>query len=142
MKKLFKTVFLLTLFAASLQAKVADVLIAAPSVPLEALSAQELESVFLGTQTNWPDGTRITVGYVTKEPDRMEAFLQAHMGQSLKRYQRYWVRRVFSGYGTAPRLFKNENEALEFVKSTPGAIIFVPSQKIEKLSELNFAALD
>lgn len=142
MKKLLKTALLAALLTAGAYAKVSDVLLAAPKVPLQTLSDQTLESIFLGTSTHWSDGTRITVGYVLDRPERMEAFLQERLGQSLKRYQKYWVRRVFSGYGTAPRIFKDAGEALEFVKSTPGAIIFVPVQETQALSGQNYTALN
>ena len=50
-----------------------------------------------------------------QNPERVNEFLLDNVGQNQRRFKKYWLKKVFAGYGIAPKIFKNDKKALEFI---------------------------
>ena len=126
MKNLLRIlVSLAFLLPLSLQAEEKEYLLVNESVNLEAVDKSDLAKIFLGKTVNWPGGGRIVLGYSTENGEELENFFQEVMGKSRKRFHKYWLKKVFSGYGVAPKQFRSDKEAMEFVRDRAGAVVYV-----------------
>lgn len=102
-----------------------DYLLVNESVSLDEMDKSDLGKIFLGKTVNWPDGKRIVLGYSTEDGEKLESFFQEVTGKSRKRFHKYWLKKVFSGYGVPPKRFSSSREALEFVRGRQGAVVYV-----------------
>src|SRR5437588_7764169 len=101
------------------------------SNPVENLSFAELRKIFLGEQTHWSNGRRITV--VMLEPgnaERQAVLVQIYkMGE--KDFINYFLHGMFTGeIHAAPRPLPSSEEVLKFVLNVPGAIGYVKAPNV------------
>lgn len=123
--KQFLAIVLFTLMSLGAWADEMSVLAVSPDVAKEEISRQDLVNIFLGKQTNWPDGRHINIGYCILPDSKVDQFLEKWVGKNHRRFKKYWVKKVFAGYGVAPKMFKNVKKSLDFVKKQEGSIVFV-----------------
>lgn len=100
------------------------ILIAHPGVPDDALSAGDVQKVFLGKTANWSDGSSVKLCTLDGGPTA-DAFLKGVVKKSPKQFSTFWRKAVFSGTGEMPAQFDTEAELAAFVAGTPGAVGFV-----------------
>lgn len=93
------------------------------SVTAEALSVKELMDVYTLNKTHWDDGSRIAV-FDLKSGKTKEDFLSS-VGMSENGLKRIWLRKQFTGRGRPPRAVSSDDEVMELVAHTPGAIGYV-----------------
>lgn len=86
------------------------------------LTAEELESVFLGKKTLWGSGVKVLPALPQEESVPAKEFIETMLNKTVAQYQGYWKRRLFSGGGTVPRAFATNAEIVDFVGKNPGAI--------------------
>jgi len=141
MKKLF--VFI-TLFGMSLAAMAQEMRVLAISadVSVEQIDRAELANIFLGKQTNWADGKHINIGYSLQPEEDVDAFLEQWVGKNHRRFKKFWVKKVFAGYGVAPKMFKTSKRALDFVRKHEGALVFVRIDSEDELEGLRVLQVD
>jgi len=73
-------------------------------------------------QTEWPDGSAIRVFVLEDKKNAHIVFCKDVLGMFPYQLRRVWDRQVFSGTGTAPILVESEQEMLQRVAETKGAI--------------------
>jgi ABC-type phosphate transport system substrate-binding protein len=96
------------------------------SNPVENLSFAELRKIFLGEQSHWSNGRRITV--VMLEPGKQErqAVLTQIYRMDDKDFNKHFVQGMFTGeIHAAPKTLGTSAEVLKFVLNVPGAIGYV-----------------
>jgi ABC-type phosphate transport system substrate-binding protein len=96
------------------------------SNPVENLSFAELRKIFLGEQTHWSNGRRITV--VMLEPGKQErqAVLAQIYRMDDKDFNKHFLQGMFTGeVHAAPKTLATPTEVLKFVFNVPGAIGYV-----------------
>lgn len=96
------------------------------SNPVENLSFTELRKIFLGEQSHWSNGRRITV--VMLEPGKQErqAVLTQVCQMDDKDFDKHFSRGMSSGeIHAAPKTLPTSTEVLKFVYNVPGAIGYV-----------------
>jgi ABC-type phosphate transport system substrate-binding protein len=124
-----KTLLALGLFISVSSVSAAEnekgVVVVSPNVKVDNISRDDLENIFLGRQTIWANGKKITIAISTQNDEKLEEFLSENIGQTKRRFKKYWLKKVFSGYGVAPRLFSNNEKALEFAKAHPDTITYL-----------------
>ncbi|MCP4571641.1 MAG: hypothetical protein GY838_04760 [bacterium] len=103
------------------------VIIAHADVPVGELEQSDLERIYLGKTSRWPDGTRIMPAML-KAGDTQEEFVEDYLDRPLHRFATYWRQMVFTGKGVPPRSFVSETTLVDFVTATPGALGFVTSR--------------
>lgn len=89
---------------------------------LKTLPLNHLRAIFMLRVKHWPDGTPIKVFVF---PDR-NALHNKFVRETLKilphQLRRQWDRYIYSGTGQGPNEVKSEQEMLERIQSSPGAI--------------------
>lgn len=96
------------------------------SNPVENLSFAELRKIFLGEQSHWSNGRRITL--VMLEPGKQErqAVLSQIYRMDDKDFDKYFLVSTPTGEThAAPKILSNSTEVLKFVFNVPGAIGYV-----------------
>jgi len=100
-------------------------IIANPAVPASALTAAELEGLFLKKTTRWKDGQACVPADLRLGNEAREAFSAAVLHRSSKAVHSYWQQKIFTGQGTPPPQLADDAAVVAFVARTPGAIAYV-----------------
>lgn len=96
------------------------------------LSVTQLRRIYSMRQVRWPNGTPIVVYVLASNHSLHQQFCQEQLRLFPYQLDRIWNKLTFSGYGVAPIKMATEDELIEAVRSTKGAIGYV-----ENLSEVN-----
>jgi ABC-type phosphate transport system substrate-binding protein len=100
--------------------------------PVENLSYVELRKVFLGEQTHWSNGRRITVVMLEPgKPERQAVLTQIYkMGE--KDFTNHFLHVMFTGeIHAAPKTLATSKEVLKFVFNVPGAIGYLKAPDVD-----------
>ncbi len=96
-----------------------------PASRLDTVSRTELSKIFLGRLRTWSDGSpAVPVDQLPDRPVR-ERFSRQILGRSVVNVEVYWKRMIFSGRGIPPDELRDDQQVLEFVRRTPGAVGYV-----------------
>ncbi len=123
---------LLILFIIACRTTVASaqvVVIAHPSVPVETIDKADLLDFYTGDTRSWEDDVPVTV-FDLKPKGTVKDTFYSFLGKSSSRMKSIWLKRKLSGEGDPPTSFETEEEVLEHVAATPGAIGFVSKGKV------------
>lgn len=102
-----------------------DVLIIAhKGVADSSLDGDDIKQIFLGQKTTWSDSSKI-IFVVQDRTKAGDAFLKKYLQKTATQYDTYWKKQVFTGKGRAPYSFSSNQELVDFVSRTPGAIGYV-----------------
>jgi len=100
----------------------------AVSNPLSSVSRSELIAILSLQKRYWDNGERIVIlAPAITNPD-FSRFIIEHTGLYPYQLQRRWDRSRFAGRGRAPIKVSSPEEALRLLKTTPGALAFLPSR--------------
>ena len=109
-------------------------------VPVDTLNKSDIKNIFLGKKTSWDNQKKITI-VLLKTDDVYKEFLKVYIKRSAQQYRLYWRNMVFTGEGFIPKSFKSEENIIQFVSKTDGAIGFLPfktdNSEIKYISVLN-----
>lgn len=117
------------LLTASLQAAEQGYFIVNTNVPVDTLTKKEILTIFLGNKQFWSNDKRIEAAYCADKD--ADLFFNDYLDISHKAFKRHWLKKVFSGYGTAPKSLRNPQAIVEFVSSHEGAIAFCRGISLE-----------
>ena len=96
------------------------------SVPVSALSQKDIRNYYLGRKTTWKDGSKI-VFVVQKNSEIHDRFLKDYIGKTAAQFDTFWKKQIFTGNGAPPQSFSSDQELVQFVAQTPGALGYVSS---------------
>ena len=94
------------------------------------ISESTLRAIFGMRMLEWPDGTPITVFVLNQNNRQHTEFCKNVLHVFPYQLQRNWNRLIFSGSGQAPIFLSSTQEMLEHVRNTPGAIGYLPEDKV------------
>mgnify|MGYP001824419040 CR=1 FL=1 len=100
------------------------VVVANTEVTEDVIERKDLQRIYLGKKTTWPDKTSIVPVMLKTGPVHTE-FVEDVVGRSEHRFATYWRQMVFTGKGVPPKSFASESEIVNYVKATPGAVGYV-----------------
>jgi ABC-type phosphate transport system substrate-binding protein len=113
-------------FASASFAGAADILVIAnKGVSSGSISKDQLKRIYLGKLSRWDNGDK--VNFCLVKSDLLEQFTQDYLGQSAMNYLKYWKKLVFTGKGSMPPFLEKDEDVIQFVAETKGAVGFVPS---------------
>lgn len=92
------------------------------SVPLESLSLAQLRNIFTLRQTQWPDGSAITVVVLADTAPLHQRFSREQLKLFPYQLNHIWDKHSFSGTGSPPLQVENAGEMLRQLRQIPGAI--------------------
>lgn len=101
-----------------------------PSVPVKALSAADLRSIYRRETTFWPDGQTIRPLSLPPENVLRHQFDLAVMGLDPEGVAKYWVDQRVRGGAAAPRSVGTAALIARVVPALTGAIAYVPESAV------------
>jgi len=106
-------------------AAVADVIIIAnDDGAVGSLERELVKKIFLGKKTQWDDGCKVFPAI--RKNDRIHReFLKSVVMKSPAQYRTFWKQAIFTGTGRPPKLFATEEELIDYVAETKGAIGYI-----------------
>ncbi|MEN8120735.1 MAG: substrate-binding domain-containing protein [Bacteroidota bacterium] len=119
MKNLIFTFILFGVFIPGIIAQTDFVVITNSSTPVESLTVKELKKIYLGHTTIWKNKTKIKPSYLQSSKS---FWTEKGVDMSYTNYQRYWTKRIFSGYGVAPKKYSEDKEVIKYVSGIKGGI--------------------
>lgn len=106
--------------------------IVSPSLTRLHLDRSLLRSVFTMRLREWPDGSPVRVFVLPDDDPLSDQFYRERLGMYSYVLRRAWDRMVFTGTGFAPTVVRSEQEMIERVRSTPGAIGYVSKHELSE----------
>jgi hypothetical protein len=117
--------------APSAETAVRLAIIANPAVPVKALAAAELASIFTRSTRAWKDGSAIRpLNLQPGSPERI-AFDRAVLHMEPEQSGQYWVDRMVRGEEAAPKAIAKADIIVRLVATLAGAIGYVPEDKVD-----------
>lgn len=108
------------------------------AVNARSLSAKDILDIYTLNRVHWDDGTRISV-FDLKGGKTKESFLAA-LGMTEEEFKRIWLRKQFTGKARPPRALATEEEVIDLVSRTPGAIGYVSERPAKNLPNVRIIA--
>lgn len=127
MKFITRTSFFLLTLATVTSAQVA--IIAHKSVPSDAIKKEQLLDFYTGDKSFWKDGKPVTI-FDLKIRGGVRSTFYGYLEMSSSRIKSIWLKRMLSGEADPPAFLKSEDDMVEKVSTTPGAVGFVSKAKI------------
>lgn len=93
------------------------------------LSKAELERIYKMRQKVWHNKEPIKVFVLPADNQLHQFFVEQYLGVSMNELHRYWSRLVFTGRGVIPTEVANQEEMLDRISKTPGAIGYISKDK-------------
>jgi len=113
------------LWAASMTVALGQQLIVHPGVEQIPEKREIVRSLFTMQLLRWPDGSPVRVFVLPDGNPTHKSFAKKRLGVFPYQLRRAWDRAVFSGTGQAPTEVSDEDEMLERVANTPGAVVYI-----------------
>lgn len=112
------------------------------SIDNKTYSKQEIRSILKGKNSNWRNGNRVQIILPLDESKSAEYMSREIYGKSVNGVKKYWLGLVFQGRANAPTFVQDNEEVLQLVKKSKGAIGIlidgdkaIPSQFIVDISK-------
>lgn len=107
----------------------AQVLIVNDSTTVAELTRNEARLYVTMRLKQWPDGTQVKLFVLPDDNDLHQRFVNVVLGLYPYQLRRVWDRQIFTGTGQAPTRVSSEDEMIQRVASTPGAIGYIESSE-------------
>lgn len=117
-------------FQTAPNAKAEETIIINANLPVANLSEDDLKDYYLGKKSSWPDGSKVVVVVLKEGPSHDD--LMKKLGKSSSQFTTGWKKLVFTGKGAMPAQVSNEDELVNIVAKTPGAIGYVDASKAKE----------
>jgi hypothetical protein len=96
---------------------------------MTSMTNARVQRVFTGKETLWKNGKTVVICLPgTKSVKAQEVYTKVY-GKSVKEVQKFWLSLVFQGRAKSPIFFDSEQEMVDYVKRTPGAIGVITADK-------------
>ncbi len=86
------------------------------------MKAQQARNVFRAQTTTWSNKTTITIALPSPKSGTAEPVARLIYGTKVTTMQKFWLSLVFQGRASPPNFFDSDQELIQFVQKTPGAI--------------------
>ncbi|MBR7745673.1 substrate-binding domain-containing protein [Undibacterium baiyunense] len=127
--KLCVSAAIVGLFASSVA--IADVVVIVNPANSAAIDEEQIAKIFLGQTKTFSNGSEATP-IDQKEGPLREEFGNKLLKKNPSQLKAQWARQIFTGGAKPPKEMASDDEILKFVASTPGAIAYVDSSKVNK----------
>lgn len=100
------------------------------SVPESQLTQSQLRRIYTMRQMRWSDNTGITVFVLPSQHSLHQRFAKERLQIFPYQLNRIWHKLTYSGLGVAPIVVESEQELVEAVMNTPGAIGYINNEML------------
>ena len=97
----------------------------------DTLSSVEMKSILKGEKQRWQDGSKIVLAMIKTNTETGETIAKKVYNMNGDELNKYWLSLVFAGKAKAPQFFRSEQELIDYVASTKGAIGVITSEKVQ-----------
>lgn len=104
------------------------VVVANPGVKFGSIPRSQLNRLFLGQSSSFPDGSHALP--LDAEGEQRNAFYQAILKKSPTQMEKYWARMIFTGKEQPPRQVRSR-DVKSVVAETAGAISYLDSSQVD-----------
>jgi len=94
------------------------------NVPVEELDSNTISDIYLGNISKWENGDTIRITMLKKGKTH-EKFVQEIINVSSTRLKNFWKKIVFTGTGNYPKIIIQEDDLVNYVSKTKGAIGYI-----------------
>lgn len=120
------------LFTLNVKAAAAEVVIIVnPSVGIHSMNRKDVKDIFLGRKMKWNTQNQIQF-VVQKETPVHAEFTRTILRKPPSKYKKWLLHMAFTGQGVFPKTFKNEDQLVQYVAETEGAIGYVSENTVIK----------
>lgn len=127
MNKIIYILFVVLGFV-SFKSKAQHLQVIGNSIALNTVSEKTIQEVFKAKYQLWENGNSIKIALMKSTTTVGEQTAKTIYSLTGSGMQRYWLSLTFQGRADAPEFFKTENELIEYIKNTPGAIGIVSAE--------------
>ncbi len=121
----FGALFVVVVLTTLTPAWAADILIIAhPGVQSDSLDRATVSDMYRQRKTKWDSGETIRV-VMLKTGATHDAFVEDFVRTTPAKLKKIWKKVIFTGAGTPPKILKTEEDLIEFVAETAGAIGYI-----------------
>jgi ABC-type phosphate transport system substrate-binding protein len=99
--------------------------------PIRALSKSELENIFLGKASRFPDGTTAAPIDQAEGSSARSQFYDKIVGKSEAQMKSYWSKIIFTGRGQPPPTVSNDSEVKKRIAGNPAAIGYIDRSAVD-----------
>lgn len=92
----------------------------------------QIKAIYLGQQTQWPDGSKITVFILSSNEPTHQQFITEILELYPYQFRRRWQKLSYSGFGVKPTVVNNKEEMLLKIANVPGAIGYIDKNVTRK----------
>ncbi len=107
------------------------VVVAGARSPVESLSREQAEQLYLGRLRHLADGTAVTLVDLPPGPTR-DLFYQALTGRNPAQTRAYWSRMVFTGRALPPKEARGIEEAISWIDANPSFVGYLPESEADE----------
>lgn len=91
------------------------------------LKAQEARNIFRAKTSTWPNKLSVAIALPSPQSTTAEPVARLVYGTKPAVVQKFWLSQVFQGRSNPPNFFDTDQELIQFLQKTPGAIGAVSS---------------
>lgn len=103
-----------------------------------ALTADQVERIFLGKSSSFPDGSIAIPVDLPKGPER-DTFYSKITGKTSNQLRAYWSKQVFTGAGQPPKESESAQEAINLVGRNPNLVGYVDKAAVNSSVKIVFS---
>jgi ABC-type phosphate transport system substrate-binding protein len=119
--------FLLLICLKWLHAQDSIMIIVNASNPISSLTKSTISKYFLKKITKWENGLTVMPVDIKINSELRVQFSNEFLNKRISSVEAYWQNRIFSGRAIPPPILNDEEEILNFVQKTKGAIGYISS---------------
>lgn len=103
----------------------------------KSFSEQQIVDAFKAKNNFWSNGKSLAVCLPETKTSDAPAVCSKIYGKTVSEVQKFWLSQVFQGRSRSPHFFETDQEMIDFIAKTPGAIgAFVNDKNIAVPTEL------
>ena len=120
-----KQLIILFLFLAGYSCLAQEYTVIGNGTGSQSYAAAELKSIFKPRNSNWTSGRPVVIVLPGATSPIRDQVARDMYKSSFVAMQKYWLSLVFQGRFNAPVILNTDEETVNFIKKTPGAIGFI-----------------
>jgi len=103
-----------------------------PAVPLQGITVEQLERLYLNRPDRYPDGVKLVPVDPQSGTEIRKKFAQKVLWKTEVEVAEYWSRRMYSGKGRPPRQLRDDSAVIEAVTTSPGTIGYIDAGSLDE----------
>ncbi len=101
----------------------------------QSLTKSQLRRIYTMRQLYWSDNSAITVFVLPSQHELHKRFAKERLQIFPYQLNRIWHKLTYSGLGVAPTIVDSEQELIQSVINTPGAIGYIDDMTLSKVEQ-------